>query len=582
MKSISTLVLALTATSLLEQHAAAQSVPVSDLFALAGAVALNHDQTLIRDELQRRASPSRVFVVRIQPQYLSEPAVRLALPAATPLVATRDRVESRSKNDYTYFARLPDSGHLILVVQDDLLTGTITTSDAQFLVRTLGHGLHALVRVDAADYPPEEAGGSPPDEAYGAVPPAGREPPQSSADSGAYLRVLVAYTAAAATAASNNGTTIDALILLAVAETNQAYANSAVTPRLVLAHKVNANYTESGDMELDRDRFLGTSDGHMDFIHALRDEYTADMCQLILSDIDQACGWASAIMATSTTAFCVSDWSCATGNYTFGHELAHLQGCRHNEQADPTNTPFAYGHGYIRCTSPVFRTVMGINNTPCSSTRVQYVSNPNVNYQGVPTGTASTNDNHRVINETAATVDAFRADDLVLQNLTLNSTKVYDAETSVTTGTAVTVQSSGNVTFHAGSTVTLGNGFTAANNSTFRAYVGSGGSSAVSPPVRIATAEPVLDVVRNVHRLRTRPNPFNPATVFEFEVASRAAVKLAVYDAAGREAASLLDDVVAAGVHSVAWHAHGHASGVYFVRLFEGAMTSTQRIVLLK
>jgi hypothetical protein len=41
--------------------------------------------------------------------------------------------------------------------------------------------------------------------------------------------------------------------------------------------------------------------------------------------------------------------------------------------------------------------------------RIQYWSSPNVTYAGIPTGTAATNDNVRVLNGTAATVAAFRS-----------------------------------------------------------------------------------------------------------------------------------------------------------------------------
>jgi hypothetical protein len=40
--------------------------------------------------------------------------------------------------------------------------------------------------------------------------------------------------------------------------------------------------------------------------------------------------------------------------------------------------------------------------------RLQYWSNPGVTYGGSPMGTASSNDNHRVLNGTAATVAGFR------------------------------------------------------------------------------------------------------------------------------------------------------------------------------
>ena len=126
------------------------------------------------------------------------------------------------------------------------------------------------------------------------------------------------------------------------------------------------------------------------------------------------CGLADAIMATASTAFVVVYYDCATGYYSFAHELGHLMGARHDENHDATTTPFAYGHGYEHPSSVSgqnFRTIMAYAcNAPTScDPRIQYWSNPNVKYNGVATGTAATNDNARVLIGTAATVAAFNS-----------------------------------------------------------------------------------------------------------------------------------------------------------------------------
>jgi hypothetical protein len=60
-------------------------------------------------------------------------------------------------------------------------------------------------------------------------------PDQVAADSGNRFDVLVVYTAAARMAAGSTAA-MQALINLGVAETNQAYANSGIIPRLRLVH----------------------------------------------------------------------------------------------------------------------------------------------------------------------------------------------------------------------------------------------------------------------------------------------------------------------------------------------------------
>ena len=99
-------------------------------------------------------------------------------------------------------------------------------------------------------------------------------------------------------------------------------------------------------------------------------------------------------------------WSCATGYYSFGHEIGHLQSARHDIATDGSLTPYAYGHGY-RSPTNAWRTIMAYN---CSSScpRINYWSNPAKTYNGQAMGTAATSNNTRQLNERVATVAAFR------------------------------------------------------------------------------------------------------------------------------------------------------------------------------
>jgi hypothetical protein len=78
------------------------------------------------------------------------------------------------------------------------------------------------------------------------------------------------------------------------------------------------------------------------------------------------------------------------------------------------------------------------------------------------------------------------------------------------------------------------------------------------------------------------PNPFNPATVIKYSVATESHVSLKVYDALGREVATLMDGLVAAGNHQATLNAASLASGVYFYRLKTATFTDTKRLVVLK
>lgn len=90
------------------------------------------------------------------------------------------------------------------------------------------------------------------------------------------------------------------------------------------------------------------------------------------------------------------------------------------------------------------------------------------------------------------------------------------------------------------------------------------------------------------HRLLANvPNPFNPTTRIQYELANSERAQLEILDAAGRHVRTLLNARVEPGRHEVEWNgqdANGRrvASGVYFYRLRAGSFVSTRRMVLLK
>lgn len=78
------------------------------------------------------------------------------------------------------------------------------------------------------------------------------------------------------------------------------------------------------------------------------------------------------------------------------------------------------------------------------------------------------------------------------------------------------------------------------------------------------------------------PNPFNPTTTLNYEVASDGLVQLNVYDALGREAAVLVNEVKSPGRYEVKFDASGLPSGVYFYRLQAGDYSKTMKMILAK
>ncbi len=63
------------------------------------------------------------------------------------------------------------------------------------------------------------------------------------------------------------------------------------------------------------------------------------------------------------------------------------------------------------------------------------------------------------------------------------------------------------------------------------------------------------------------PNPFNPRTIINYELRIRNFVMLKVYDIAGREVATLVNEIMPAGKHEAEFNAEDLSSGVYFYTL---------------
>jgi hypothetical protein len=78
------------------------------------------------------------------------------------------------------------------------------------------------------------------------------------------------------------------------------------------------------------------------------------------------------------------------------------------------------------------------------------------------------------------------------------------------------------------------------------------------------------------------PNPFNPSTMISFTLPANSFVSLKIFDALGRDVATIVSEELPAGTYQRQWNASGFPSGVYFYQLQAGPFTQTMRLVLLK
>ncbi|MFA6541769.1 MAG: FG-GAP-like repeat-containing protein [Bacteroidota bacterium] len=78
------------------------------------------------------------------------------------------------------------------------------------------------------------------------------------------------------------------------------------------------------------------------------------------------------------------------------------------------------------------------------------------------------------------------------------------------------------------------------------------------------------------------PNPFNPSTVIRYQLPVNGHVSLKVYDAIGRDVATLADEWKEAGYYFATFEAARLSSGIYFVRLESNGKQALKKMILMK
>jgi hypothetical protein len=357
----------------------------------------------------------RSRAVQVDTDALNQDRIELDLFDDLTLIIVKDRiVQDENGTSWIGHAEGYDGSEVILSARGRVLMGTINLGEDAYDIVYAGNGVHVVRQTD----PNAEAPHSEPipvseaDMAADAVASGTATAPATSGDAtGATVDAMVVYT----TNAKNNAggdAGIQAKIMNAVAAANQAYINSQIGMQIRLVHMEEISYAQTGNMSTSLTDLMGTSDGKMDNVHTLRNQYGADQVVLITSESNY-CGIAYQMQSLGTGfapyAFAAvhddSVYSCL-GNQTMAHEMGHNQGNAHNVESSsgyPGIAPYSYG--YRVCGS--FRTVMSY---VCSGeTRISNFANPNVLYNGQPTGIAGAADTVSSMNQAAATVANFRA-----------------------------------------------------------------------------------------------------------------------------------------------------------------------------
>jgi len=100
--------------------------------------------------------------------------------------------------------------------------------------------------------------------------------------------------------------------------------------------------------------------------------------------------------------------------------------------------------------------------------------------------------------------------------------------------------------------------------------------------VAVSSISQINEIATGYKLSQNFPNPFNPETKINFSIPSSGFVDLKVYNAAGQNVASLVNQRLSSGTYNVNWNASDVTSGVYFYTLKTENFTETKKMLLIR
>jgi hypothetical protein len=303
----------------------------------------------------------------------------------------------------------------IATAENTTLSALVTMPDAAvYRVEYAGDNRYRAVLQNgsAPACPPAMVPDSAPGPLASPAPPAPLPPLQKAAAAGPLvLDIAIVYTDAALKGARSVAA-MNTLIDQAVAQANQAFASSKIGVSLNLVYRGQVAYAETGRLQTDLARLQEPKDTFLNEVHAIRDNYGADLVSMITETGETApTGIAQAYVMTSVNpfhgayAFSVIRRAYLSGFGALAHEVGHNLGCQHdwNHAQNMGAFTYSYGHRWKGDNGVEYRDLMAF----APGTMINQFSNPEVAFKGGLTGAGTANSARTILN-TAPTVAAYR------------------------------------------------------------------------------------------------------------------------------------------------------------------------------
>ena len=374
------------------------------------------------------------------PQQLSETNTTIFLnlfdDVKYPFMITKIEHSSLS-NTTTWSGNIKgDKGSSVVIsVTNNVAIGSIHTGTNKiYNIEYIQNHMHQIEEVNTSVQPPmldpiipQETEEDSLNHLYRSLPTEGK-----SADAANVFNIMYVYTTAARKTVGGTNA-MQSLINSMVSYINTSFSNSHMNIRVHLVQTIEVAYpTDYPGLNSKKkflkslERFKGKHEGYMDNIHTIRNQYKADLVQLLVANKGGL--GRGYIMSKPSHHFESSAFSIVSISYksfysrvASVHEFGHNMGVSHDRITDHNHNKgsFAYSHGYLNANGghgKGFSTIMAYSqNCPIAKQcpRINYWSTPTLTYYhtpiGIPKGNSQAADAKRTILNNANIVANFRS-----------------------------------------------------------------------------------------------------------------------------------------------------------------------------
>lgn len=351
---------------------------------------LTEEQQRLSSEYKLKNWFKRSDVIRIPPNAIKSSAINLKLPSGgASITYHREKDSEKHSRESIWLGSRKHKGQFIasermlLTSHDGKITGRVVANNVGYMIYPLGDDLYELSEIDNSkapiDHAPEALPSHESIEGNDAIQ---RRLAESTAlslqsNSDTVIRVMFAYTADALAKDPN----IQGTINMAIAD-----LNSSGTPTeqadFELAHTVQVTFNDIAIPPISLSNMISAtfamtspSDGLMDELHGLRDDWNADIVVLLGDWGQYPCGHTDGYAKGPSQAFTSVDVQCAATFHTVVHEIGHVMGAYHQRGRNGFYTaPFGQT-AYWQNTTVPFMTVAADRNGCTSCLRLSFYSN---------------------------------------------------------------------------------------------------------------------------------------------------------------------------------------------------------------